>query len=106
MKTSIAAILLAMTTSASFADPQVTSWFTLDSTNVARVYLNDQMKASGQTVNTWHNGQMSQSQPAYCGVQEILTSANWLYVRSTGLGSHIMGPWYGNTEHTRPRSEE
>jgi hypothetical protein len=34
-----------------------------------------------------------QAQPAYCGVQEILSSANWVYIRSTGLGSQIMGPW-------------
>jgi hypothetical protein len=34
-----------------------------------------------------------QSQPAYCGVQEIVSSANWVYVFSTGLGSQIMGPW-------------
>jgi YHYH protein len=102
MKTSLLTAALALSAITALADPQVSSWFTMDSTNVARVYLNDQMKASGQTVATWHNWQMSQSQPAYCGVQEILSSANWLYVRSTGLGSHVMGPWYGNTEHTRP----
>ena len=43
--------------------------------------------------DTWSNGRNNQSRPAYSGVQEILSSSNWIYVRSTGLGSHIMGPW-------------
>jgi len=76
-----------------FADPQITSWFTANSGKPAQIYRTDADKLSGQTATTWSNGRNNQSQPANCGVQEILSSANWVYIRSTGLGSQIMGPW-------------
>lgn len=76
-----------------FADPQITSWFTLDSGKVAQIYRTPAEKNSGRTETTWTNGRNVQSQPAYCGVQAILSSSNWVYIRSTGLGSQIMGPW-------------
>lgn len=75
------------------ADPQLTSWFTLNSGKVAQIYRTDAEKTSRQAETTWSNGRNTQGQPAYCGVQEILSSTNWVYVRSTGLGSQIMGPW-------------
>jgi hypothetical protein len=76
-----------------FADPQLTSWFTLDSGKFAQIYRTDAEKISGKTETTWSNGRNVQAQRAYCGVQEILSSSNWIYIRSTGLGSQIMGPW-------------
>jgi len=76
-----------------FADPQLTSWFTADSGKFAQIYRNDSKKFSGEPQTTWINGRNNQSQPAFSGVQEILSSSNWVYIRSTGLGSHIMGPW-------------
>ena len=75
------------------ADPQISSWFTLDSGKVAQIYKTPAEKNAGQAVATWSNGRQSQSQPVYCGVQEVLSSSNWVYVCSTGLGSQIMGPW-------------
>ncbi|HSY27616.1 MAG TPA: YHYH protein, partial [Burkholderiaceae bacterium] len=93
MKTILATILLAISITGAIADPQISSWFTIDSGNFARIYPNDADKNSGTSVTTWSNGRLSQSQPAYSGVQEILSSANWIYIRSTGLGSHVMGPW-------------
>jgi hypothetical protein len=103
MKTALAAtlpamILVAMTT-AVLADPQITSWYTLDAGKVARIYRTDADKLGGQTETTWSNGRQSQWQPAFSGVQEILSSANWIYIRSTGLGSHVMGPWYQDLQH-------
>ena len=80
-------------TAPALADPQLTSWFTLDSGKFAQIYRNDADKISGRTETTWSNGRNVQSQPAFCGVQEILSSSNWIYIRSTGLGSHVMGPW-------------
>jgi hypothetical protein len=87
-----AATFCALTANCS-ADPQLTSWFTASSGKTAQIYLSNADKASGKTATTWSNGRNTQSQPAYCGVQEILTSSNWVYIRSTGLGSQIMGPW-------------
>jgi hypothetical protein len=83
------------------AEPQLTSWLTSYSSKYARIYQTDAAKASGASVTTWTNGTQVQSSPAYCGVQEISYSANWIYVRTTGLGSHVMGPWYLNAAHTQ-----
>jgi hypothetical protein len=74
-------------------DPQISSWFTLDSSKFAQIYRNDTAKISSEPQTTWSNGRNAQAQPAYCGVQEILSSSNWVYIRSTGLGSQVMGPW-------------
>jgi hypothetical protein len=87
-----AAIFLGLAGNA-LADPQITSWFTLDSGNFAQIYRTPAEKNSGQTETTWSNGRNAQSQPAYCGVQKIVSSADWVYVFSTGLASQIMGPW-------------
>ncbi len=84
------------------ADPNLDSWFTVYSSRYARIYTSDAAKASDSSVTTWSNGDNTQSLPAYGGIQEIYSSANWVYLRSTGLGSHIMGPWYLNAAHTQP----
>lgn len=83
------------------ADPQLTSWFTTDSGRYARIYTTDAAKASQTTSTTWANGTTSQALPAYCGIQEVDYSSNWIYIRSTGLGSHVMGPWYLDAQHTQ-----
>ncbi len=83
------------------ADPQITSWLTTYSGRYARIYTNDAAKAAGTPAITWSNGRLTQTLPAYCGVQEILSSSNWVYVRSTGLGSYTMGPWYLDDSHSR-----
>lgn len=93
MKTSWLALLISTLALNTQADPRLTSWFTLDSGRYAQIYRTEAEKNSGRTEITWSNGRNVQSQPAYCGVQEIASSANWIYIRSTGLGSQIMGPW-------------
>ncbi len=95
------AALLQLATSIAFADPQVTSWMTANSARYARIYTSDANRNAGQTVTTWSQGTTSQTAPAYCGVQEISHSANWIYIRTTGLGSHVMGPWYLNAGRTQ-----
>ena len=92
MKTALLILNLAAVT-ATAADPQITSWFTLRSAQPAQIYRNDAAKKSDQPVTTWSNGRNTQAQPANCGVQGIYSSSNWIYIRSTGLGSQIMGPW-------------
>jgi hypothetical protein len=83
------------------ADPQLNSWFTSDSGRYARIYTTDAAKASQTTSTAWTNGTTSQELPAYCGIQEVDYSSNWIYIRSTGLGSHVMGPWYLDAQHTQ-----
>jgi hypothetical protein len=75
------------------ADPMINSWFTNYSARYARIYTTDVNRTNGVSVTTWSNGTQTQSLPAYSGVQEIDSSSNWVYLRTTGLGIHIMGPW-------------
>jgi hypothetical protein len=82
-------------------DPRTNSWLTTYSSQYARIYTSDVNKTNGTSVTTWSTGSTTQSQPVYCGVQEIYSSSNWVYIRSSGLGSHIMGPWYLNAAHTQ-----
>ncbi len=96
----IALVTTSLATSSLAADPRLDSWFTTHAGKYARTYTNDAARNAGNAGTTWGNGTHNQILPAYCGVQEIYSSANWVYVRSTGLGSHIMGPWYLNAAHT------
>src|SRR3954462_14652823 len=82
------------------AEAQLDCWLTTYSGQYARVYATDADKASGNSITTWSRGSLSQSTPAYAGVHEIDYSASWVYIRSSGLGAHVMGPWYLNSAHT------
>jgi len=95
-------IFLALLSVAQASDPRTNSWFTTYSGQYARIYTNDVSRTNGLTLTVWTNGTTIQTLPAYCGVQEIYSSTNWVYIRSTGLGSFVMGPWYLNTNHTLP----
>jgi hypothetical protein len=75
-------------------DPRTNSWFTTYAGQYARVYTNTTMELAGDAMTTWANTNNAQTTPAYCGVQEVYASSNWIYVRSTGLASYTMGPWY------------
>jgi len=76
-----------------FVDPRTNCWLTTYSGKYARIWTNSAMETAGNTLTNWSNGANTQSSPAYCGVQEVYSSTNWIYVRSTGLASYIMGPW-------------
>jgi YHYH protein len=92
--------LCALAVSIGAADPRTDCWFTADSGQYARIYTNEAMKSAGTTLTTWSNGSQTQSLPVYCGVQEVYSSTNWIYVRSTGLASYNMGPWFLNAGRT------
>lgn len=83
------------------AGPQVDSWMTGESGKYARIYQTTADRQSGNAVTTWSRGAGSQELPAYNGVQEIDSSADWVYVHSSGLGIHVMGPWYLDPYKTR-----
>ena len=88
------------------ADPYVDSWLTAYSGQYARIYTNNTMKLAGNALTTWSNGTQTQSSPAYAGVQEIYSSSNWLYIRSSGLASHIMGPWQNGSFPNLPKNQK
>lgn len=99
MNVKLSAAIVLLLAGKAMADPRITSWFTVDSGRLARIYRSDEDKRKDKTATTWSNGRLAQSPAAECGVREILSSAHWVYVCSTGLGSHVMGPWYLDAEH-------
>ncbi len=87
--------------STSVVDPRITSWYATPSGQYARLYETDAAKSSGASVTTWSRGQGVQATPSYAGVMQVSYSSDWVYLRSSGLGYHVMGPWYLNAAHTQ-----
>jgi hypothetical protein len=98
---SFAAAFLSLALPVAAADPRTNCWLTTYSGQYARVYTNSTMQQDGTALTTWANNSFAQSLPAYCGVQEVYSSSNWIYVRSTGLASYTMGPWFLNSAHSQ-----
>lgn len=95
-------LLLALAATNSLAaDPRIDSWFTQNSGRYARIYQTTADETSGSSVVTWSRGQGTQSLPVYAGVREVSSSASWVYIRSSGLPSYVMGPWYLNAAKTQ-----
>lgn len=88
--------MLFVATSTLSADPRTDLWWTDASARYARIYTSLANRLAGSSTATWSNGSQSQNHPAYCGVQAVLSSSDWVYIRTTGLGSHVMGPWPAN----------
>lgn len=83
------------------ADPRITSWYTARSGKYARIYQSVMDEGMGASLTTWSRGAGTQSLPTYSGVNEVLYSNDWVYIRTTGLASHLMGPWYLDASKTQ-----
>ena len=88
------------------SDPRTNCWFTTYAGQYARIYTNDTMLANGTVLTTWSNGSQTQANPAYCGVQEVYSSSNWVYLRSSGLASYYMGPWQNGAFPNLPANQK
>ena len=88
------------------ADPRTNSWFTTYSGQYARIYTNNVMKTAGTALTTWSNGSQTQPSPAYCGVQEVYSSSNSVYIRSSGLAGYTMGPWQNGSFPNLPSNQK
>ncbi len=86
--------LLAIGAASAWADPQLDSWFTTTSGKYARIYTTTAAESAGNAATTWSRGSGTQTLPTYSGVNQVSFSANYVYIRTTGLASHVMGPWY------------
>ena len=82
------------------AEPILTSWFTEQSGMYARIYETLEDQNAQNAVTTWNRGAGVQTLPTYAGVHEISHTATNVFIRTTGLGFHVMGPWYGNEAKT------
>ena len=96
MKRCIFTLTLCALASTALADPQLTSWFTANSGRYARLYTSAANETTGPSASStsWSRGSGVQTNPAYADVNEINYSSSWVYIRTTGLASHYMGPWY------------
>ncbi|MCX6854510.1 MAG: sulfatase-like hydrolase/transferase, partial [Verrucomicrobia bacterium] len=82
------------------SEPLLTSWFTKNSGEYARIYPTLADQTAQTSVTTWSRGTGIQSTPTYSDVHQVDYSANWVYIHTTGLASHTMGPWYLNAAKT------
>ena len=89
-------LLLCLLAGLTQADPLETSWFTEQSGQYARLYEDNAAMAAGDDVITWSRGAGTQPQPTYAGVHEIARDNDYVYIRTSNLGFHVMGPWYNN----------
>ena len=97
----IVSIALTLSSATALADPQLTSWFTDNSGQYARIYQSVAAETAGTSSTTWSRGTGTQSAPTYADISQVVHSAAWVYVRTTGLASHLMGPWYLNAAKTQ-----
>ena len=81
--------------------PQISSWYTEGSGSYARIYQDASAESSGTASTTWSRGEGVQTLPVYAGVHEINHSGDWIYIHTSGLGFHVMGPWYLNEARTQ-----
>jgi hypothetical protein len=93
--------ILVLTAVPAIADPRLTSWHTADSGQYATIYQSTAAETSRTVSKTWSRGTGVQSSPTYAGVSKIVYSNNWVYIRTTGLAGHIMGPWYLDAAKTQ-----
>ena len=101
----LTALALALCTAAAHAEPLLSSWFTDISSKYARIYTSDANKLAGTSVTTWTNGTQVQSLPAYCGVQSVAYSTDWVYIKTSGLAGHVMGPWQNGAFPNLPKNQ-
>lgn len=92
----LALALIAGTAVSASADPLLTSWQTGNSGQYARIYLTKEAAKEGTAVATWDG----QTLPAYSDIQRVEYSQDWVFINTTGLASHLMGPWYFDEEKT------
>src|SRR5262245_55592477 len=86
--------LLVIPLATAVADPQLDSWHTANSGRYARLYTTVAAETAGNSATTWSRGAGVQTLPTYAGVNQVSYSATYVYIRTTGLASHAMGPWF------------
>lgn len=80
--------------------PLLSSWFTRNTARYARIFPTVADQNAQNSTATWSRGEGVQTSPTYADVHQVDFSASWVYIHTTGLASHIMGPWYLNAGKT------
>lgn len=85
--------------------PLETQWQKVVGAEYARIYTTQARALAGIANTTWTpNGPVTgggQATPSYAGIESIRVSANWVYVKGSGLPHYTMGPWYFDTNKTQ-----
>lgn len=97
----LTAALLSALTCPTMADPRLTSWQTAGTSQYARIYESTAAETARTASTTWSRGTGTQASPTYGGVSKVVYSPDWVYIRTTGLATHVMGPWYLNAAKTQ-----
>ncbi|MEP3214960.1 MAG: sulfatase-like hydrolase/transferase, partial [Luteolibacter sp.] len=99
-----AILLLPLLLQALPAAPIETSWFIESSGSYARIYPTSAEEKANTSVTTWNHpqGGTGQTEPTYAGVSEISATESEIFIRTTGLAFHVMGPWYGENDRLFP----
>ena len=84
------------------ATPLFSSWFTDLSGRYARIYEDNDAITNQTPVTTWNRGDGVQGDPVYAGITEISYTDTDVYIRTSNLGFHVMGPWYGGNNNLFP----
>ncbi len=84
------------------ADPILTSWFTQNSSVLARVIQSGTITTPKTTwpdagVTNGNTGGAAQTVPAYADVQRIRYTTTDVYINANGFASYTMGPWFTNS---------
>jgi len=84
------------------ADPLLSSWDLNSSRSYARLYQFQSDVDSGTSNTTWvhPNSGVTQAQPTYAGIHEVSYDSSFVYLRTTGMGAHVMGPWWRNRSNS------
>jgi hypothetical protein len=78
--------------------PNLTTWLLKYTTQYAQILYDSAANVVTGPVTTWTG--MTTATDA--DVQTISSSSNYVYLQTSALASHMMGPWYNNTAKTAP----
>jgi hypothetical protein len=82
------------------AEAQLDAWYTGEAGKYARFYTSKENEAAGTPSTTWSRVAGTQVLPVYAGVHEIHHTDDWVFIKTSGLGFHVMGPWYLDAART------
>jgi hypothetical protein len=106
------ALLLAGLTHLAPAEALIDSWHTAHSGRYARIWAtqaqetDERQNGVRSSLKTWDSANYpgvmigDQPMPVYAGVQGISYSEDYVYIKSTGLATNTMGPWFLNEAQT------
>ena len=106
------ALLLAGLTHLAPAEALIDSWHTAHSGRYARIWATQAQETTERgggvvsSLTTWDSANYAgvnvgdQPMPVYAGIQGISYSSDYVYIKSTGLATNTMGPWFLNEAQT------